>query len=89
MVSTLTLADVKAALRIDYDYDDDRIRNVVMPAALGRLATLTNRDAVEMDQCGELTAAYLMLCEDFYDGTDSHKQAIECICHSVQFDMVV
>lgn len=88
-ISEITAADVKQALRIDYEYDDDRIKNEIMPAAVSRLITLTNRTEEELDNYPELVHAFMCLCNDYYDGTDERGKAVETICHGVQLNMVV
>lgn len=87
-ISDITVADVKKALRIDYDHDDDRILNEIMPAALSRIKTITNRTAEDIDTFPELVIAYMCFCNDYYDGTTEREQAAESICHSVQLNLV-
>lgn len=88
-LSEITVERVKKALRIDYDYDDDRIETEIMPAVLSRLKTLTNRDEEDMDNHPELVTAYMCLANDYYDGTTEREAAAEAICHGVQLNMVV
>ena len=88
-ISEITVADVKKALRIDYDHDDSRIENEIMPAVQSRLVTLTNRDAADLDDFPELVTAYMCLANDYYDGTTEREQAAEAICHGVQLNLVV
>lgn len=87
-ISDITVADVKKALRIDYDHDDDRILNEIMPAALAQIMTLTNREEADLDNFPQLVTAYMCLCNDYYDGTQEREQAAESICHSVQLNLV-
>lgn len=86
-LSEVTLKSVKAALRIDSDYDDERISEII-PMAKGRIIRLTNRTEEELDGISEITQAFYWICEDFYNGTDEHEKSINTICHSVQFDLV-
>lgn len=88
-ISDITVADVKKALRIDYDHDDDRILNEIMPAALAQIITLTNREEEDLDNFPQLVTAYMCLCNDYYDGTQEREQAARAICHGVQLNMVV
>lgn len=88
-ISDITVADVKKALRIDYDHDDDRILNEIMPAALAEIITLTNREESDLDNFPQLVTAYMCLCNDYYDGTQEREQAARSICHGVQLNLVV
>ena len=88
-ISDITVADVKKALRIDYDHDDDRILNEIMPAALAQIITLTNREEEDLDNFPQLVTAYMCLCNDYYDGTQEREQAARAICHGVQLNLVV
>lgn len=88
-ISDITVADVKKALRIDYDHDDDRILNEIMPAALAQIITLTNREESDLDNFPQLVTAYMCLCNDYYDGTQEREQAARSICHGVQLNLVV
>lgn len=88
-ISDITVADVKKALRIDYDHDDDRILNEIMPAALAEIITLTNREEEDLDNFPQLVTAYMCLCNDYYDGTQEREQAARSICHGVQLNLVV
>ena len=88
-ISDITVADVKKALRIDYDHDDDRILNEIMPAALAEIITLTNREEEDLDNFPQLVTAYMCLCNDYYDGTQEREQAARAICHGVQLNLVV
>ena len=86
-LSEVTTEDVKRHLKIDSDYDDERISEII-PMAKGRLLRLTNRTAEELDGIAEIVQAFYQLCEDYYDGTDEHEKSVNTICHSVQFNMV-
>lgn len=88
-ISEITVANVKKALRIDYSHDDERISDEIMPAALARIKTLTNREEADLDNYPELVTAYMCLCNDYYDGTTEREQAAEAICHGVQLNLVV
>ncbi len=86
-LSEVTLESVKRALRIDSDYDDERISEII-PMAKSRLAALTNRTEEELDELPETVQAFYLICEDYYDGTSDHDKSIAAICHSVQYNMV-
>ncbi len=86
-LSEVTPESVKKALRIDSDYDDERISEII-PMAKSRLTALTNRTEEELDTLPETVQAFYLICEDYYDGTAEHDKAIAAICHSVQFNMV-
>ena len=88
-ISDITAADVKRALRIDYDHDDDRILNEIMPAVKSMIITLTNRDEEDLDNFPELVTAYMCLANDYYDGTSEREEAARSICHGVQLNLVV
>lgn len=89
VISEITVGRVKKALRIDYDFDDDRIETEIMPAVLSRLKVLTNRTVEDMDNFPELVTAYMCLANDYYDGTRERERAAEEICHGVQLNLVV
>ena len=88
-LSEITVASVKKALRIDYDHDDERIENEIIPAVISRLKVLTNRDEEDMDNFPELVTAFMCLANDYYDGTDEREKAAEAICHGIQLNLVV
>ena len=88
-ISEITVADVKKALRIDYDHDDERIENEIMPAVISRLETLTNRTPGDMDNFPQLVTAFMCLANDYYDGTSEREKAAESICHGIQLNLVV
>lgn len=66
-VSEITLESVKQSLRIDYDYDDQYIRTLIMPAALGYLKSQTNLTDEEIDAIPEMVIAFQCLCGTMYD----------------------
>ena len=88
-LSEITVEKVKKSLRIDYDHDDDRIENEIIPAVLDRLSVLTNRTIEDMDRFPQLVTAFMCLANDYYDGTTEREQAAEAICHGVQLNLVV
>lgn len=89
VLSEITAEKVKKALRIDYDHDDDRIENEIIPAVLDRLSVLTNRTIEDMDRFPQLVTAFMCLANDYYDGTTEREQAAEAICHGIQLNLVV
>ena len=89
VLSEITAEKVKKSLRIDYDHDDDRIENEIIPAVLDRLSVLTNRTIEDMDRFPQLVTAFMCLANDYYDGTTEREQAAEAICHGVQLNLVV
>lgn len=89
VLSEITVEKVKKSLRIDYDHDDDRIENEIIPAVLDRLSVLTNRTIEDMDRFPQLVTAFMCLANDYYDGTTEREQAAEAICHGVQLNLVV
>lgn len=89
VLSEITVEKVKKSLRIDYDHDDDRIENEIIPAVIDRLSVLTNRTIEDMDRFPQLVTAFMCLANDYYDGTTEREQAAEAICHGVQLNLVV
>ena len=89
VLSEITVEKVKKSLRIDYDHDDDRIENEIIPAVLDRLSVLTNRTIEDMDRFPQLVTAFMCIANDYYDGTTEREQAAEAICHGVQLNLVV
>ena len=86
-LSEVTLESVKRALRIDYDYDDERIREII-PMAKDRIVSLTNREEADLDNHPAIVHAFYCACADFYDGTDEHEKTILTLCHNIQLNMV-
>jgi len=89
VLSEITVEKVKKSLRIDYDHDDDRIENEIIPAVIDRLSVLTNRTIEDMDRFPQLVTAFMCLANDYYDGTTEREQAAEAICHGIQLNLVV
>ena len=86
-LSEVTLESVKRALRIDYDYDDERIRETI-PMAKDRIVSLTNREEADLDNYPAIVHAFYCACADFSDGTDEHEKTILTLCHNIQLNMV-
>lgn len=86
-LSEVTPESVKRALRIDYDYDDERIKEII-PMAKGRIVSLTNREESDLDNYPAIVHAFYCACADFYDGTDEHEKTILTLCHGIQLNMV-
>lgn len=86
-LSEVTPESVKRALRIDYDYDDERIKEII-PMAKGRIVSLTNREVSDLDNYPAIVHAFYCACADFYDGTDEHEKTILTLCHNIQLNMV-
>lgn len=86
-LSEVTLESVKRALRIDFDYDDERIKEII-PMAKDRIVSLTNREESDLDNYPAIVHAFYCACADFYDGTDEHEKTILTLCHNIQLNMV-
>lgn len=65
-LSEITLADVKNVLRIDYDYDDGLILQI-MDGARGFICDFTGLSAVDLDDIPQMVHAFYCLCGDMYD----------------------
>lgn len=65
-VSTITLAEVKKAARIDYDTDDDLITGI-MESAKSYLMNYTGLTMEQIDELPEFVHAFYALCIDMYD----------------------
>lgn len=88
-LSAVSLSDVKKALRIDYSHDDALIEDTVMPSAMGRLQALTGiNDITTLDNYPELVLAYMLICNDYYDGTEERSKAYMTIIHSCQIHLL-
>ena len=76
-ISELTPQQVKQYARIRNDADDEFIKTVVMPAALGYIAQYTGLDEESIDAHEEFVLAYLALRVHYYDNrgvlSDSDK----------------
>lgn len=86
-LSEVTPESVKRALRIDFDYDDERIKEII-PMAKDRIVSLTNREESDLDNYPAIVHAFYCACADFYDGTDEHEKTILTLCHNIQLNMV-
>lgn len=65
-LSQLTLKDVKGALRVDYQTDDDLIQ-MIMQGAEAFILERTGFTAEQADEYPQLIHAYFCLCNDMYD----------------------
>lgn len=76
-LSQITLENVKQAARIDFDYDDLIIEQI-MGAAKSYLLNITARSIEELDEIPEMVHAFYALCIDMYDNrsgmTDNIKE---------------
>lgn len=65
-ISEITLENVKQSARIDYDWDDFLIEQV-MDAAKSYLCNATDMTVEELDELAEMSIAFYQLCADMYD----------------------
>lgn len=65
-LSELTLQNVKAAVRVDYDYDDELLGHI-SDAAKSYIANFTGLTASQLDEIPEMCIAFYCLCNDMYD----------------------
>lgn len=65
-LSEIPLESVKQSLRIDYDYDDDLLRDI-MDAAAGYLRSVTSLTAEELDGIPEMGIAFRCICGSMYN----------------------
>lgn len=73
MMSEISLSDVKARLRIDYN-TDDTVLSAIMAAANSALLDWTGLTASEADEKPQLYHAYMALCQHMYDNNDLTAQ---------------
>ena len=66
VLSGATIDDVKLAMRVDYDTDDDLI-TAIMASAKGYIVTYTGLTETELDEYPEIVHAFYCLCIDMYD----------------------
>lgn len=68
-MSEISLQDVKARLRVDYDTDDD-VLTAIMDAAEATLLDWTGLTASEADEKPQMYHAYMALCQHMYDSNE-------------------
>lgn len=72
-LSEVTTENVKKALRIDYDYDDDYITSV-MASAKSYIASKTSLTFEELDEYPEFVHAFYCVCADMYQNRETTVQ---------------
>nr|DAQ76243.1 MAG TPA: hypothetical protein [Bacteriophage sp.] len=82
-INEVTVDTVKSWGRIETDYDDVEIRDVIMPAARERVYEYTGLTKERADEMDSLTMAYIALCVFLYDNrtlniiNDKHNAVIQ------------
>lgn len=65
-MSEISLADVKARLRIDYN-TDDAVLTSIMAAARAMIADRTGRTLQELDGFDQAYHLFMVICQHMYD----------------------
>lgn len=82
-INEVTVDTIKSWGRIETDYDDVEIRDVIMPAARERVYEYTGLTKEQADEMDSLTMAYIALCVFLYDNrtlnviNDKHNAVIQ------------
>ena len=75
-VSKVTLESVKKSLRIDYDYDNELLLEI-MESARGHLISQTGLSAEEIDAIPEMVYAFKCICGSMYSSREMTAENIK------------
>jgi len=66
-ISELTADEVLGFIKVEKDEQSDKDMAVIMPAAKSYISRYTKLSEEELDECEDITIAYIALCQHMYD----------------------